>query len=73
MRWAPAGIGTFAPTAAILPLVIMTVPFSIGGPLTGYTLPPVIAIVWAAAGIASIAARATATAKRELSLYEIID
>jgi len=72
MRCAPAGIGTFAPTAAILPLVIMTVPFSISGPLTGYTFPPVMAIVCAAAGIAGIAAKTKATT-RELSLYEIID
>jgi hypothetical protein len=50
----------------------MTVPFSIGGPLTGYTFPPVMAIVCAAAGIASIADRTNATAS-EWSLYEIID
>jgi hypothetical protein len=29
------------------PLVMMTVPFSIGGPLTGKTLPPVMAMVCA--------------------------
>ena len=50
MRCAPAGIATLRPTAAILPFTITTVPPSIGGPLTGYTLPPVIATVWDPAG-----------------------
>ena len=49
MRVAPAGMVTFAPTAATFPFVIRTVPCSILGPLTGYTVPPVMAIVCAPA------------------------
>jgi hypothetical protein len=48
------------------------VPFSIGGPLTGYTLPPVMAIVCADAVVPSAAASA-ATAKTQCFLYVIID
>src|SRR6267154_1692738 len=47
MRVAPAGTATLAPTAAIRPSRIRTVAFAILGPETGYTVPPVIAIVWA--------------------------
>src|SRR5665647_1476924 len=61
-RSASPGIATSLPTATILPLRINTVPPSIGGPLTGYTLPPVIAIVCAltAVVIAHIATNASA-------------
>src|SRR5262245_2643904 len=36
---APAGIDTFFPTAAIFPSRISTIPFLIGGPLTGSIFP----------------------------------
>ena len=42
-------MATLAPTATILPSRMSTVPFSIVGPLTGYTVPPVMAMVCAAA------------------------
>ena len=56
------------PTAEILPLVMTTVPFSIGGPLTGYNFPPTIATVCASAidGDAAIVSVANNV------LYEII-
>ena len=57
---APAGTATPVPTAAILPSRITTVPFSIGGPETVYTLPPVMATVSAAAGAATAATAARA-------------
>jgi hypothetical protein len=40
---APAGISIFAPTAAIFPSRITTVPFSIGAPAKVKTFPPLIA------------------------------
>src|SRR5687768_11014625 len=43
IRVAPLGTATPAPTATMRPSRTTTVPFSITGPLTGYTLPPVIA------------------------------
>jgi hypothetical protein len=46
-------MATFAPTAVMRPFVMTTVPFSIGGPLTGKTFPPVMAIVCARAVPAS--------------------
>jgi hypothetical protein len=48
IRCASPGMAMPAPTATIRPSRIKTVPPSITGPLTGYTLPPVIAIVCAA-------------------------
>ena len=62
MRVAPAGMVTFAPTAVTLPFVIRTVPCSIFGPLTGYTLPPVMAIVCAPAVAAHTSAETTPSA-----------
>ena len=53
MRVAPAGTVTLTPTAVMVPLSISTVAFSIGGPETGYTLPPTIAIGCAAAPAAA--------------------
>ena len=47
MRAASGGTATPVPTAAILPSRIRTVALAILGPETGYTVPPVIAIVWA--------------------------
>src|SRR5262249_21169785 len=62
IRCASLGTVTFAPTATILPSRISTVPFSIGGPLTGYTLPPLMATVCAlATPLASADTRQTVT------------
>ena len=52
-RCAPAGMATSRPTAAMRPSRMSTVPFSMRGPLTGYTVPPVMAIVCAAAAEAA--------------------
>src|SRR5437588_12942933 len=46
MRVAPFGTATLVPTAAMRPSRISTVAFSSFGPDTGYTVPPVMAIVW---------------------------
>jgi len=59
-----------APTAEIFPSVMTTVPFSMTGPLTGYTFPPVIAIVCASA---LFAMTKRTSALRVIRLYEIID
>ena len=59
MRVASEGMVTFAPTETIRPPRMSTVPFSITGPLTGCTRPPVMAIVCAAA----VCASATDTSK----------
>ena len=47
MRVAPFGTATLVPTAAMRPSRISTVAFSSFGPDTGYTVPPVMAMVWA--------------------------
>ena len=52
MRCASAGTATFAPIAAILPSRMITVAFSIIGPLTGYTRAPTIATTGAAWAVA---------------------
>src|SRR6185436_830419 len=64
---APAGTVTCAPTATIIPSRIKTVPLLIGGPLTGYTFPFVIAIVWEKTVVAA-AARITAIISARISV-----
>src|SRR5687767_3008689 len=62
MRVAPAGMAIPAPTAAMRPFWMMTVPLRIGGPEIGCTVPPTMAMVCAAPGAA--ASRAAAAAAR---------
>src|SRR6184192_2337800 len=47
MRLAPEGIATLLPTATIRPSRISTLASATFGPETGYTVPPVMAMVWA--------------------------
>ncbi len=49
-RVAPSGTATSVPTASIFPSRSTTVAFSSFGPDTGYTVPPVMAIVCARTG-----------------------
>ena len=60
---ASAGTATSAPTAAILPSRMSTVAFSIFGPDTGYTVPPVMATVCAPAAGGSSVARSQTTSR----------
>ena len=56
---APCGMPTLRPAAAIRPLRMMTTPPGIGSePSPSATVPPVIAMVWAAAGSAAAASSA---------------
>ncbi len=61
-RMASAGMLTLLPTAAIFPSRIKTVALGSFGPETGYTVPPVIAMVCAWSGAA--ASRTIPTSKR---------
>src|SRR5262245_48071105 len=61
MTVASAGMGRFAPTASIKPPRMITTPFSMAGPLTGCTVPPVMANTPGASAHAGSASASRAT------------
>src|SRR5438270_10677890 len=62
---ASAGIAVFAPTDSIRPSRMMTTPFAISGPLTGCTVPPVIAYTPGASANAGAARRRRETTEKQ--------
>src|SRR5207244_3864239 len=61
MTVASAGMARFAPTDSIKPPRMITTPFGIAGPLTGCTVPPVMAKTPGASAHSGAASRTRAT------------